>query len=75
MPLVNRCNRSIVFGAKDAGTEAGGGCDTMVVLSTFESRTVIKFVVRICAGTEMNVLVPTGVMTVMSNRPDCVDST
>jgi hypothetical protein len=57
-----------VFGDEDAGTAAGGGCDTMVVSKACEASVVLKFVYEsICADTDKNFLLAVGVMTLMSN--------
>jgi hypothetical protein len=58
----------MVFGDRDAGTAAGGGCDTTVVSNNCELRVVLNFVdERNSADTDKNVLLVVGVMTVISN--------
>ena len=72
-PSKNTCNRSIVFGEEDAGSDGGGGCETTVVrklLPPTELKT--SFLETRCAGTEVNSVVS---FTVISKMPGEVDLT
>jgi hypothetical protein len=66
----------MVFGDRDVGTTAGGGCETIVVSNKRESSVVLRFVDEsICVDTDKNVFLVVGAMTLMSNCPNVVDCT
>lgn len=76
IPSLNKCSRSIVLGDSDAGTAAGGSCDTIVVSYDCES-SVVPMVVgdSIFAETEWKVLFVDELMTLILNLPEPSDLT
>lgn len=67
------CNRSIVFGEEVAGSEGGGGCETIVVCRLLPPRELKTSLSEArCACAEVNSVVP---FTVTSKIPGEVDLT